>query len=505
MNRLRERFRRRSSSTSTNTALPPKSPTLNPADRRRRSTQTSVHQAPVRRLYVTSSSQDFDTRILRRFQAEGFKVEYLPFVDTNGSPEKNRKELERLLHEREDDLEAGEKFAVAAYGRPAYHLLCTHHQSTTSTNPFPRLCALVTYYPDIPTGQQDWLCPYQTNASSSPPPTVLPASTTSTATASSYDMLSLLPIQIHLPGQQKPSLWDDYSTHPLKKRHRCHLFFYPESKAGFAESTSSSYDAISARLAWTRSLECLKRGFGWPGGTWSTPDVEDLWEQYWRKLQETPRGQDPSTNTDSPINLILNGEASTDTDTDVDASTTTAIPKPRLNSTSSPPPPLTTTTSTPQDPNLLDLNPHIDCSPTMLGGTNTTTIANFHAYEFFPSGPPSQKMRLLSRTVGVDRVVDELLLTFTHTEEIPWMLPGVPPTGKDVRVLLVMTASFVGGRMARLGVYWDQAGVLVQVGLLDPVLVPRGFRAVGPNRAGSEGVERLPVVGGEGVERMLEE
>ena len=355
------------------------------------------------------------------------------------------------------------------------------------------------YYPDIPTGQQDWLSPYQTNASS-PPSTVLPASTTSTATASSYDMLSLLPIQIHLPGQQRPCLWDDYSTHPLKKRHRCHLFFYPESEAGFAEHFSSSYDAISARLAWTRSLECLKRGFGWPAGTWTVPDVEDLWEQYWRKLQETPRGQDPSTYTDSPINLILHNEA--DTDADMDAST--PLPKPKLSSTSSPPPPLTATTSD-QEPNLLDLNPHIDCSPTMLGGSNITTIANFYAYEFFPSGPPSQKMRLLSRTVGVDRVVDELLLTFTHTEEIPWMLPGVPPTGKDVRVLLVMTANFVGGWMARLGVYWDQAGVLVQVGLLDPKLVPQGFKAVGPNRAGSEGVDRLPVVGVEGVERMLEE
>ena len=118
MNRLREHFRRRSSSTSTNPAITPKSPTLNASERRRRSTQTSTHQAPVRRLYVTSSSSDFDTRILRRFQAEGFKVEHLPFVDTNGNPEKNRKELERLLHEREDDLEPGEKFAVVGMYPP---------------------------------------------------------------------------------------------------------------------------------------------------------------------------------------------------------------------------------------------------------------------------------------------------------------------------------------------------------------------------------------------------
>lgn len=121
MNRLRERFRRRSSSTSNSSNRPlSKSPTLNPADRRRRSTQTSVHQPPVRRLYVTSSSEDFDTRILHRFRAEGFKVEYLPFVDTSESPEKNRKELERLLNEREDDLEPGEKFAVVGVYPSAY-------------------------------------------------------------------------------------------------------------------------------------------------------------------------------------------------------------------------------------------------------------------------------------------------------------------------------------------------------------------------------------------------
>lgn len=401
-----------------------------------------------------------------------------------------------------------------AYNRPAYYLLCTHHQSATSTNPFPRMCALVTYYPDIPTGHQDWICPSSHTASasssssspSSSPPTVLPASTTSTATASSYDMLSLLTIQIHLAGQQKSSLWDDYSSsHPLKKRHRCHLFFYPESEAGFAESisssssSSSSYDPISARLAWTRALECLKRGFGWPASTtWASPDVEDLWEEYWRKLQDTPRGQ-AHTDTNTPFNLTLNGETSTNANTDFNTDTTD-YPRPRLSSTSSAP--------LIKETDLLDLTsqdppPRITYSPTTT--TTTTTQPRNDDNTFFPTGPPSQKMRLLSRTVGVDRVVDELLLTFTHTEEIPWLLPGVPPTGKEVRVLLIMTGSFEGGRMERLGVYWDQAGVLVQVGLLDPMLVPPGFEAVGRNRAGGEGVERLPVVGGEGVEGMLRE
>lgn len=111
-----------------------------------------------------------------------------------------------------------------------------------------------------------------------------PPSTTSTSTSSCYASLSLLPIQIHLAGHQNPSFWDDYSAHPSRTRHRCHLFFYPESEPGFAEHPSSTYDWLSSRLAWSRAMDCLKRGFGWPGGSWKTPDVETIWEEYWRTL-----------------------------------------------------------------------------------------------------------------------------------------------------------------------------------------------------------------------------
>lgn len=112
----------------------------------------------------------------------------------------------------------------------------------------------------------------------------MPPSTTSSSTATCYDTLSILPIQVHLAGHQPTTLWDDYNSHPSKKRHRCHLFFYPESEPGFAESTARTHDVISSRLAWSRALECLKRGFGWPGGSWKVPAVETVWEEYWRNL-----------------------------------------------------------------------------------------------------------------------------------------------------------------------------------------------------------------------------
>jgi hypothetical protein len=109
----------------------------------------------------------------------------------------------------------------------------------------------------------------------------------------------------------------------------------------------------------------------------------------------------------------------------------------------------------------------------------------------------------LSRTSGPDRVVDELLLTFEHTEEIPWLLPNVPPTGRSVRIPIVMTASFLEGKIARHNIYWDQASVLVQIGLLDPSLIPSAFQVTGSNRAGKDTIERIPVVDGKAVDMVL--
>jgi carboxymethylenebutenolidase len=69
-------------------------------------------------------------------------------------------------------------------------------------------------------------------------------------------------------------------------------------------------------------------------------------------------------------------------------------------------------------------------------------------------------------------VVDELLFSFTHTTEIPWMLPGVAPTGRRVEVPLLAVIKFRGNKLYHEHIYWDQASVLVQVGLLDPALLP---------------------------------
>jgi carboxymethylenebutenolidase len=85
--------------------------------------------------------------------------------------------------------------------------------------------------------------------------------------------------------------------------------------------------------------------------------------------------------------------------------------------------------------------------------------------------PPDTRLTPVSRTIGEDQLVDEIIFSFTHTHEMPWMLPGVAPTNKHVEVPLVVIVKFRGGKLAHEHIYWDQASVLKQIGLLsDPAL-----------------------------------
>jgi len=86
--------------------------------------------------------------------------------------------------------------------------------------------------------------------------------------------------------------------------------------------------------------------------------------------------------------------------------------------------------------------------------------------------PPDTEIVPLSRTIGQNRLVDEMIFRFTHTLEMDWMLPGVPPTGKRVECGLVVIVHFRDGKLSSEHIYWDQASVLVQLGLLDPSRLP---------------------------------
>jgi len=116
--------------------------------------------------------------------------------------------------------------------------------------------------------------------------------------------------------------------------------------------------------------------------------------------------------------------------------------------------------------------PYVNHIPTMTGGVGQDDLKRFYKYHFIGGNPPDTALIPVSRTVGEDQVVDEMLFTFTHTSEVDWMLPGIAPTGKRVEIPLVAIVKFENGKVAHEHIYWDQASVLVQIGLLDAKHLP---------------------------------
>jgi carboxymethylenebutenolidase len=129
--------------------------------------------------------------------------------------------------------------------------------------------------------------------------------------------------------------------------------------------------------------------------------------------------------------------------------------------------------------------PYVNSIPTMTGGVGYDELYNFYKHHFLHVNPGDTRTVPISRTIGSDRVVDEMIFCFTHDREIDWMLPGVAPTGHYVEVPLVAIVCFRGGKLYNEHIYWDQASVLVQIGLL-----PR---------------DGLPVTGIEATQKLVNE
>jgi carboxymethylenebutenolidase len=117
---------------------------------------------------------------------------------------------------------------------------------------------------------------------------------------------------------------------------------------------------------------------------------------------------------------------------------------------------------------------YVDHVPVLTGGRGMDELRAFYSTHFIPKMPPDMEMVPVSRTVGVDQLVDEMVLKFTHSIEMDWMLPGIAPTGKRVEVALVVIVRFRDGKLAHEHIYWDQASVLAQLGLIDGEKLPVG-------------------------------
>lgn len=123
--------------------------------------------------------------------------------------------------------------------------------------------------------------------------------------------------------------------------------------------------------------------------------------------------------------------------------------------------------------------PYVNHIPTMTGGVGHNELKRFYKYHFIGVNPPDFRLTPVSRTIGVDRLVDEFVVHFTHTTEIDWMLPGIAPTGRTVSVPTVAIVQFKNGKLVHEHIYWDQASVLVQIGLLEA----KGLPVVGTQAA----------------------
>lgn len=167
---------------------------------------------------------------------------------------------------------------------------------------------------------------------------------------------------------------------------------YPDVLPGFAETSYQSYDRVSASLAYSRTLDLLRRTIG------PVIDLEEIWSEH--MLYEF-------------------------VEKDVDRTMATMTDEPYVN--------------------------HI---PTCTGGVGYKNLYHFYKHHFIPKNPSSLRMKLISRTVSADRIVDEMVATFTHDCVIDWMLPGVEPTGKRVEVAMVSVVCVRGGKLYHEHIYW---------------------------------------------------
>lgn len=184
-----------------------------------------------------------------------------------------------------------------AYNRPAFYLLASHHLINSNTNPFPRLCALIAYYPL-------WS---KDSGTEKKRHSIQEVCTPACADTESIFMpgpsATLLPIQIHIPDQTGANCtfwpWITLSASEgdmtYKKRHRCHVFSYPDSPrlidGALPYSTTKDVtmtgnqtgNEINSSIAWSRTLGCLRRAFG-VGSNWPVLGIETVWEEYWQRL-----------------------------------------------------------------------------------------------------------------------------------------------------------------------------------------------------------------------------
>jgi len=116
--------------------------------------------------------------------------------------------------------------------------------------------------------------------------------------------------------------------------------------------------------------------------------------------------------------------------------------------------------------------PYVNHVPVLTGGVGRKQLEHFYGKYFIPQMPPDVELVPISRTVGDNSLADEFVFKCTHTVRMDWLLPGIEPTGRKIELVKVVIVQFEGDKLASEHIHWDHASLLVQVGLLDPAVLP---------------------------------
>ncbi|CAO2656990.1 Nn.00g057930.m01.CDS01 [Neocucurbitaria sp. VM-36] len=149
--------------------------------------------------------------------------------------------------------------------------------------------------------------------------------------------------------------------------------------------------------------------------------------------------------------------------------------------------------------------PYVNHIPTMTGGVGKDRLTSFYTHHFIFSNPPDTSLSLVSRTVGIDRVIDEFVFSLTHTKHVPWLLPGIPPTNKKLEIPFTSIVAMRGDRLCHEHISWDQATALHQLGLLpDYMTFPYEIEGAAAPQ-GQRFEVPLPVAGAETSRKLMDE
>ncbi|KXJ94041.1 carboxymethylenebutenolidase [Microdochium bolleyi] len=148
--------------------------------------------------------------------------------------------------------------------------------------------------------------------------------------------------------------------------------------------------------------------------------------------------------------------------------------------------------------------PYVNHVPTLTGGVGRAKLSVFYRDHFIHSNPDGTELELISRTVGVDRIVDEFLFCCKHDRVIDWLLPGVPPTGKDLKIPFNAVVNIRGDRLFHEHIAWDQLTVLFQLGLM-PEYLPFPYPVDGVSDSSKKIEYRVPGTGIETARKLADE